>query len=300
MVTKQSLWYFFTAVSEPSSRWVAVVTRPAWVTEGIDLSRPSASRVYDYYLGGFHNFSSDREMAEQAIKDWPDLPLIMRCNRAFLRRAVTWLVGRGVRQFLDIGSGIPTVGNVHEVAQALDPGARVVYVDIDPVAVAHSEAILSDNPNAIVVKGDFTDPAGLLSHRAVRDHLDLEQPAALLLVSLLHFVGDDADPARLIATFRDAMAPGSFLALSHATHELHPPELTGFHRDLYRRTATPMTMRSRAQVEAFFDGYDLVEPGVVLGETWHATEPVSREQAERVPLWAGIGRKPVTGRRAGA
>lgn len=268
------------------------MTRPDWVSEGIDLSRPSASRVYDYYLGGFHNFSSDREMAERAIKDWPDLPLIMRSNRAFLRRAVTYLVEQGVRQFLDIGSGIPTVGNVHEVAQALDPRARIVYVDIDPVAVAHSEAILLGNPNAIVVKGDFKDPAALLADRAVSAHLNLAEPVALLLVALLHFVGDDGKPGDVIGTFRDAMTAGSYLAVSHATHELHPPELTDFHRNLYRQTATPMTMRTRDEVEGFFAGYHLVEPGVILGEAWHPTTVVDTEQIERAPLWVGVGRKP--------
>jgi hypothetical protein len=268
-----------------------VVTRPSWVSDEIDLSRPSASRVYDFYLGGFHNFSSDRDMAEQAIKDWPDLPLIMRSNRAFLRRAVSHLVGQGVRQFLDIGSGIPTVGNVHEVAQELAPDSRIVYVDIDPVAVAHSEAILAGNPNASVVPGDFRDPATILADPRVTDRLDLDQPVALLLVALLHFVGDDAGPAEVIATFRDALAPGSYLTISHATHELHPPEVTAFHRDLYRQTATPMTMRTQAQVEDLFKGFELIEPGVVLSEQWHpdAGRP---ENPERFPIWAGIGRKP--------
>lgn len=266
--------------------------RPSWVSDEIDLSRPSASRVYDFYLGGFHNFSSDREMAERAIQDWPDLPLIMKSNRAFLRRAVTYLIGQGVRQFLDIGSGIPTVGNVHEVAQELVPGARVVYVDIDPVAVAHSEAILAGNPDAVVVSGDFRNPEKVLSDPVVTEHLDFDQPVALLLVALLHFIGEEADPAGMIGTFRDALAPGSYLALSHATHELHPPELTDFHRDLYRQTATPMTMRSRAQVEGLFSGFDLIEPGVTLGELWHPSTPVDAERAERFPLYVGVGRKP--------
>jgi SAM-dependent methyltransferase len=265
---------------------------PDWVSDGIDLSRPSASRVYDYYLGGFHNFQVDREMAEQAIKDWPDLPLIMRVNRAFLRRAVTYLAGQGIQQFLDIGSGIPTVGNVHEVAQELDPQARTVYVDTDPVAVAHSEAILEGNPHAIVVEGDFRDPEALLRNPAVSAHLDLDRPVGLLLVALLHFVGDGDQPGEAIAAYRDALAPGSYLALSHATHEFHPPEVTGFHRNLYRQTATPMTMRSREAVEDFFTGFDLVEPGVVLGATWHPAGPVDLKQAERTPLWVGVGRRP--------
>jgi S-adenosyl methyltransferase len=268
------------------------LTRPEWVTDGIDLTRPSASRVYDFYLGGFHNFSSDREMAEQAMKDWPDLPLIMKCNRAFLRRAVSYLVGQGVRQFLDIGSGIPTVGNVHEVAQELAPDARIVYVDIDPVAVAHSQSILADNPNAKVMAGDFRQPAQVLSDPTLTGLLDLSRPVALLLIALLHFVGDADSPPDVIATYRDALAPGSYLAISHATHELHPPEVTAFHRDLYRQTATPMTMRTREQVRGLFAGFELIEPGVVLSEAWHPEPATVVEDPERVPIWAGIGRKP--------
>jgi hypothetical protein len=270
----------------------SALTRPSWVTDEIDLSRPSASRVYDFYLGGFHNFSSDREMAEQAIKDWPDLPLIMKSNRAFLRRAVSHLVDQGVRQFLDIGSGIPTVGNVHEVAQDLAPESRIVYVDLDPVAVAHSRAILADNPNATVMTGDLRKPDGILADLAQNDLLDLSRPIGLLMVAVLHFVGDQDAPDEAIATLRDALPGGSYLTISHATHELHPPELTDFHRDLYRQTATPMTMRSRAQVEALFDGFELVEPGVVLSEHWHPDPDAEVEHPERFPIWAGIGRKP--------
>jgi hypothetical protein len=266
---------------------------PSWVGDDIDLDRPSVSRVYDYYLGGFHNFSSDRTMAEQAIADWPDLPLIMKSNRAFLRRAVTYLVESGVRQFLDIGSGIPTVGNVHEVAQELAPDAKIVYVDIDPVAVAHSRSILADNPNAAVLAGDFRQPEQLLADLAELGLLDLDQPVAVLLIALLHFVPDDAAPADLIASYAGALAPGSYLAISHATHELHPAELTSAHRQLYRaNTANPMTMRSKVQVEEFFKGFDLVEPGVELSERWHPDEASSVDEAERFPIWSGVGRKP--------
>jgi hypothetical protein len=276
----------------PESMGGSALTRPSWVTDEIDLSRPSASRVYDFYLGGFHNFSSDREMAEKAMEDWPDLPLIMKSNRAFLRRAVTQLVEQGVRQFLDIGSGIPTVGNVHEVAQELAPESRIVYVDLDPVAVAHSRAILADNPNATVLTGDLRQPDGILADLAGIGLLDLSQPVGLLMVAVLHFVDDRDSPTASIATLRDALPSGSYLTISHATHELHPPELTDFHRDLYRKTATPMTMRTHAEVEALFDGFDLVEPGVVLSELWHPDAEDVVENPERFPIWAGIGRKP--------
>lgn len=231
-------------------------------------------------------------MAEQAIKDWPDLPLIMKSNRAFLRRAVSYLIEQGVRQFLDIGSGIPTVGNVHEVAHDLAPESRIVYVDLDPVAVAHSRAILADNPNASVLTGDLRKPDGILAGVAENSSLDLSQPVGLLMVAVLHFVGDQDAPAEAIATFREALAPGSYLTISHATQELHPPELTDFHRGLYRQTATPMTMRTRVEVEALFAGFDLVEPGVVLSEHWHPDTDEVVESPERFPIWAGVGRKP--------
>jgi hypothetical protein len=268
-----------------------VVAQPSWVTDGIDLSQPSASRVYDYYLGGFHNFEADRELAQRAIADWPDLPLIMKANRAFLRRAVTYLVNSGVRQFLDIGSGIPTVGNVHEVAQALDPQARVVYVDLDPVAVAHSRAILADDPNSRVLMGDLRRPKEILADPAVAELLDLGQPVAVLMVAVLHFVGDADRPAEAIATFRDALPPGSHLVISHATHELHPSDLTAGHRELYRQTATPMTMRTRSGVAGLFDGFEVVDPGLVLLEQWRPDPNAILGDPERFPAWAGIGRK---------
>ncbi|MBT0773695.1 SAM-dependent methyltransferase [Kineosporia sp. J2-2] len=269
------------------------MTIPQWVGDDIDLTRPSVSRVYDYYLGGFHNFASDREMAEKAIADWPDLPLIMRSNRAFLRRGVKLLIEQGVRQFLDIGSGIPTVGNVHEVAQDLDPASRIVYVDTDPVAVAHSRSLLAGNANAEVLAGDFTQPAKLLAEVEELGLLDLDRPVAVLLNALLHFVPDPLDPAGLIGTFRDWSPAGSYLLISHATHELHPPELTRAHRDLYKNnTASPMTMRSREQVAGFFAGYELLEPGIELSEHWHPDGTGSPDQAERFPIWAGVGRKP--------
>jgi S-adenosyl methyltransferase len=264
---------------------------PDWVPEGIDLTRPSASRVYDYYLGGFHNFDVDREMARQAIEDWPDLPIFMRSNRAFLRRSVSRMIGLGVRQFLDIGSGIPTVGNVHEVAQSQAPDAKVVYVDIDPVAVAHSQAILRGNPNAAVVRGDFRRPEEVLADPVVTEVLDLRRPVALLLVALLHFVADDDAPAEVLRAYRERLPPGSYLVLSHATHEFHPPELTASHRALYRRTATPMTMRSKLEVEALFDGFEPVSPGVVLSELWHPDPGTTVKNPERIPMWVGAGRR---------
>ena len=266
--------------------------RPDWAPAGIDLDRPSAARVYDFYLGGFHNFAADREMGRRAIEMWPELPEIMKANRAFLRRAVRYLVAAGVRQFLDIGSGIPTVGNVHEVARAAAPDARVVYVDNDPVAVEHSRAILTGSEQTAVVQADLREPDSVLRDPAAKALLDLRRPVAVLMVAVLHFVSDEDDPHGLVRRYRDAAPAGSYLAVSHASSE-GQPALTESHRGLYRRTATPMTMRTRAQIAAFFDGYELVEPGLVYLPLWRPDPGTEAdERPERFSGFAGVGRKP--------
>jgi len=263
---------------------------PPPVPFGVDSTQASAARVYDYYLGGFHNFAADREMARQAIEMWPDLPMIMQANRAFLRRAVTHLVDLGVRQFLDIGSGLPTVGSVHDTAQSLEPASRVVYVDIDPVAVAHARALLGDNSRAGVVLGDLRQPQAVLADPVVTSLIDPSQPTALLMVAVLHFVGDGDDPATAIRAFRDVLGRGSYLVVCHASDGMQPPAVTAGHRELYRRTATPMTMRNRDQVEAFFDGYQVLDPGVVLLEQWAPGQIREVSNPQRVPAWVGVGR----------
>jgi len=275
-----------------ATKYRARVERPEWAPVGIDLDRPSAARVYDFYLGGFHNFAADREMGRQAVQMWPELPEIMRSNRGFLRRAVEFLVDAGVRQFLDLGSGIPTVGNVHEVAQRRAPDAKVVYVDNDPVAVEHSQAILAGDDRTEVVQADLRDPHAVLADPTVRGLLDLSRPTAVLMVAVLHFVPDEDDPTRLVARFREAVSSGSYLALSHATAG-ERADRAAEHRGLYQRTATPMTMRTREQVERLFDGWELVEPGLVSLPQWRP-EPGSPEldRPERMPGLAGVGRKP--------
>ncbi|QGK70710.1 hypothetical protein GIY23_15360 [Allosaccharopolyspora coralli] len=256
----------------------------------VDDSTPNASRVYDYYLGGSHNFAVDREMGDEAIALWPDLPLVMRANRAFLRRAVRYCADQGVTQFLDLGSGIPTAGNVHDVAQQSFPGARVVYVDSDPVAVAHSRRILEGNPDAAVVEADLSAPADVLESDEVTLLLNLDEPVAVMMVAVLHFVADSDDPRSIIGAYRGALCPGSFLALSHASHEGQPQQAAS-HEDLYRRrTTTPMTMRSRDEVTALFAGFELVEPGVVYLTQWRPeSSDAAAENPERFPGLAGVG-----------
>lgn len=267
-----------------------MVERESWVPEGLDLSKPSAARVYDYYLGGFHNFAVDREMAQQAMAMWPELPMIMRANRAFLRRAVTGLVERGVRQFLDIGSGIPTVGNVHEVAQQANPASRVVYVDLDPVAVSHSRAMLIDTPNTTVIQADARDTATILDHPQTRELLDFDAPIALLLLGVLHFIPDEDDPAGIVARLRRVLAPGSYVALVNVTHEDQPPEVIEGQK-LSNRTSTPIYLRSRAELTAQFDGLPLVEPGLVHLPLWRPDGPLDAgDRPERYGALAGVAR----------
>jgi len=267
---------------------VVRVTRPDWAPYGVDLDRPNAARVYDFYLGGAHNFAIDRQMAAQALAGWPELPLIMRANRAFLRRAVRFLARSGVRQFLDLGSGIPTVGNVHEVARAEEPSARVVYVDIDPVAVAHSRAILDGDPRVTPIQADLRSPADVLDLAAREGGLDLTQPVAVLLVAVLHFVPDSDDPGRVMAEYRDGTAPGSAIAICHATAD-GQGERADEHRALYARTPTPMTMRSHADVSRLLAGYELVEPGLVYMSQWRPDDEDLPARPEDYPGYAAVG-----------
>jgi hypothetical protein len=262
-----------------------------WSPPGIDPEQPSAARMYDYYLGGAHNFEVDREVAQQVLAAYPEGPLLAQANRAFLRRAVRFLVERGVRQFLDIGSGIPTVGNVHEIAQGAAPDARVVYVDIDPVAVAHSRELLAGNDRATVLREDVRHPERILGHPELRSLLDLDQPVAVLLVALLHFVPDEDDPAGILARLTEPLTSGSHLVISHGTDD--GLVNTDRMKELYRRAAVPLTLRSRAQVEGLFVGFELLDPGVVWVPQWHPDTPDDvGDDPESSANYGGVARKP--------
>ncbi|MGW7203375.1 SAM-dependent methyltransferase [Streptomyces sp. NPDC054837] len=269
--------------------------RPAWAPRSIDISVPSVSRIYDFYLGGSHNFEVDREAARKAMEFMPGLPKIMQANRAFMRRAVRFAADQGIAQFLDIGSGIPTFGSVHEVAQSASPGARVVYVDHDPVAVAHSEAVLRDNADTGVVAADLRKPQEILASAEVQRLIDLNRPVALLLVAILHFVEDEDDPYDAVAELRDALAPGSLLVLTHASYEgiPLPAERAAGTVDVYKDIRNPLIMRSRDDIARFFEGYDMVEPGLVPmphwrpeSETWDPDD----EDPWAFSGFAGVGR----------
>ncbi|MFJ4690419.1 SAM-dependent methyltransferase [Streptomyces sp. NPDC088766] len=266
--------------------------RPAWAPRSIDISVPSVSRIYDYYLGGSHNFEVDREAARRAMEFMPGLPKIMQANRAFMRRAVRYAADSGVTQFLDVGSGIPTFGNVHEVAQAARPGARVVYVDHDPVAVAHSQVVLGENPDAGVVAADLLKPREILTSPQVEQLIDLERPVALLLVAILHFVEDADDPYAAVAELSAALAPGSLLVLTHASYEGIPlPQGRAEGAvDVYKDIRNPLVMRSRDEIARFFEGYDMVEPGLVPMPHWRPETAPEDEDPYAFSGFAGVGR----------
>jgi len=261
-----------------------------WVPEGIDTERPSSARVYDFYLGGAHNFDADRRMAEQALAVLPDAPLMARANRAFLRRAVQFLVDRGIRQFLDIGSGIPTVGHVHEIAQRTAPDARVVYVDIDPVAVSHSRQILAGNERVAAIQEDVRRPEQILEHPGLMALLDFAEPVAVLVVALFHFVPDADDPADLLARLTAPLAPGSHLVISHATDDAPRDFTKGM--EVYRRGGIDVALRSHAEIAALFGDFALVDPRLVWVPQWRPDSPDDvGDTPESSVIYAGVGHR---------
>ncbi|WP_328744311.1 SAM-dependent methyltransferase [Streptomyces sp. NBC_00285] len=257
---------------------------------GAEPDKASVARMYDALLGGEHNFAIDREAVAAVTAIDPQVRMLARANRAFLGRAVRFLAGQGIRQFIDLGSGIPTQGNVHEVAQTASPGARVVYVDKDPVAVAHSTSLLADNPHADIVDADIRRPDDVLSSPQVRKLIDFDQPVAVLMVAILHFVTPEENPAGVVAAFRDALPDGSWLALSHATNEDRPDTAAAV-TQLYRSRATsPVTARSHDEIRDLFTGFDLTEPGLVHVPLWHPDEDIPENPSEYW-VYAGVGRR---------
>ncbi|MEU4570260.1 SAM-dependent methyltransferase [Micromonospora sp. NPDC023956] len=242
--------------------------RPNWAPEGVDLNQPSIARVYDYFLGGSHNVAADRHLGQFMITTEPQFPQLVKANREFLVRAVRLLVAQGIRQFVDIGSGIPTFNNTHEVAQGAAPDARVVYVDVDPVAVAHSRELLAGNDRVAVIQADVREPDKILGDPALRDLIDLTEPVGVLLLGLLHYIPDSAGPAEIVGRLRDATAPGSFLVLSHSSWSTAIPDMAEMQDKYNTEVGAELTPRSRDEIVALFDGYELVEPGVVEYPDW--------------------------------
>lgn len=264
-----------------------------WTTDDVDVTVPSPARIYDFNLGGSHNFAVDRNFAEEVNKVMPDLPKIHRANRALLHRVVRFLTDVGIRQFLDLGSGIPTVGNVHEVAQRTAPQTRVVYVDVDPVAVIHSNTILADNDRAAAIRADIRDAEEILGDPTVRSLIDFTQPVGVLMFTVLHYVSDDDHPLDIVRTYRDAMCPGSYLAISHGTATGRTAEQTRAGVRLGSRNKIDTTMRGRPEILQLFEGFDILDPGVVFSPEWRPDSPSDPfgDDPERSATLAAVGVK---------
>jgi|tagenome__1003787_1003787.scaffolds.fasta_scaffold20361565_1 SAM-dependent methyltransferase len=266
---------------------------------GIDLSRPHPARMYDYYLGGKDHFAIDRETAERGMQAWPTARTAARENRKFLARTVRYLAAEaGIRQFLDIGTGLPSANNTHEVAQEFAPGSRVVYADNDPLVLAHARALLSSAPEGrtAYIQADLREPEKILANPVVSEVLDLSQPVALMLIAILHFIADEEDPGAILATLLAALAPGSYLAVTHLSPEDDPAGVHGLER-AYREGGMTLQARTADELARLaFPGLQLVPPGVVLASEWRPDEEGPRPRPAEVGVYGGVARKPPVSR----
>jgi O-methyltransferase involved in polyketide biosynthesis len=255
-----------------------------------DTSVPHIARVYDYWLGGKDNFAADRAMGERTLQAYPNLVYSVRANRAFLTRTVRFLAGQGIRQFLDIGTGIPTANNTHEVAQRIAPDSRIVYVDNDPVVLSHAKALLKSTPEGACayLDADLRDPDAIVA--AAADTLDFTKPVAVMLIAVMHFVGDDAQASAIVRRLTAACVPGSYVAFSHAASDIDAAQMAEMVRRLNESTAEKTTLRDRAGVTRLFDGLELVEPGVIRAAEWRPDTDL--EAASPAALWGGVARMP--------
>ncbi|QLY32745.1 SAM-dependent methyltransferase [Nocardia huaxiensis] len=255
--------------------------------------RPHTSRVYDYFLGGKDNYEADRQAAEEILKAWPDIRTAARVNRQFMQRSTRFLAESGIRQFLDIGTGIPTEPNLHQVAQEVAPDARVVYVDNDPVVLAHARALMAGTSLGATtyIYGDVTDPHSILKPPELGDFLDLSQPVALSMIAILHFV--EADVPELLTTYLDALAPGSYLTICTITADFAPDAVLRA-QDVYRVRDLPAQVRTRDEVVTWFTGLTLLDPGIVPPHSWRPTEPTDASPSfdAKVSCYCGVARKP--------
>ncbi|HVB42525.1 MAG TPA: SAM-dependent methyltransferase [Streptosporangiaceae bacterium] len=273
--------------------WAAEDTASGGNWEDFDTGVAHSARVYDYWLGGKDNFAADRAVGDIVVQAFPDVVLTARANRAFLGRTVAFLAAdAGIRQFLDIGTGIPAANNTHQVAQAIAPQTRVVYVDNDPIVLSHARALLASHPAGITgyLDADLRDPERILQDAA--STLDFTQPIALMLIAVLHFITDDDNPHQIVATLLDALPPGSYLALTHGTKDIVTVSQNvarATMNGLNRSMAEQVTLRDRATVERFFAGLELVEPGLVPASQWRPDAEADPDQP--IGLWSGIGRK---------
>ncbi len=274
------------------------MTEAPHVPQGVDVSRPSPARLYDYYLGGVNNFPIDREAAAMIMKAVPKLRDIAWVNRGFHQRSARWIAERGVRQFIDAGSGLPTVGNTHEVVQQVIPDARVAYIDNDPMVAAYTESLITLNSNTRVVTVDLRQPDDVLGDPGLRGLIDLAEPVGFLITAVVHFMTDDVAPHGIVARYVSALASGSYLSLTHITADKKPPRAVKAFLDVYDKSTQSGCFRSKEQVEGFFDGLELVEPyegakpGVCYAGEWGAEDPALADSEGSRWMWCGVARRP--------
>ena len=275
------------------------MTEPEQEMPDVDTTRPSPARLYDYYLGGTHNLPVDREFGDKLMAAVPDLEDGAWANRAFHQRAATWLAAEaGIRQFIDIGSGLPTQNNTHEAVRGVTPSARVVYVDNDPMVAAYAGQLLAADGTTAVVTMDLRDSDAVLGHPDMRAIIDFAEPVGLLMTAVMHFVADGSDPWGLVRRYAHATAAGSYLVLSHFTADNLPPTFVRAGQDVYERATESIHPRTRAEVTRFFDGLELVapqegaEPAVTYVGTWHAEDPEAADSDGSRGLYCGVARRP--------
>jgi S-adenosyl methyltransferase len=264
----------------------------------MDASRPTPARIYDYILGGDSNFPADQRAAEQILAAVPEVKDAAWANRGFHQRAAVWIAEHGIRQFIDIGSGLPTVGNTHEVVRRVAADARVVYVDNDPMVPLHSEELLSGQPDIAVVLGDLRDPETIIGHPELRALIDFSEPAGLLMTGVMMFVADGSNPWRLVARYLEELESGSYLALSHLTGDQKPPQAAAEFQAVFDTATEHLYLRSKPEVERFFKGlqlvppYDGAEPGLSYAGVWGAEDPAAADTDGSRWLYAGVARRP--------
>ena len=269
------------------------------VPEGVDPTRPSPARLYDYYLGGTHNYEADRQAAEQIRRGMPELGDAAWANRGFHGRAAVWMAAsQGIGQFLDLGSGLPTQNNTHQAVRRVAPDARVVYVDVDPIVAAHGAPLLAADGSTALITADVRDPDAILDHPELHRLIDFSQPVGVLMTAVVHFVADGSDPWSLVRRYMTATAPGSYLALSHLTHDRVPPQITEAGLEVYQRTASNIYARSLDEVTRFFDGLELApaQPGgeraITFVGLWGAEDVAAADSDGSRHFYCGVARRP--------
>jgi hypothetical protein len=268
------------------------------VPDGVDVTRLSPARLYDYYLGGENNFEVDRIAADALREIMPELSDMAWSNRGFHQRAAEWIAAQGIRQFIDIGSGLPATGNTHEVVLKVAPEARVLYVDNDPMVAAMSQGLIADPESARLIEADVREPDALLGHPVLTSMIDFSEPVGLLMTAVMHFVSDVSKPRDLVARYVSALAPGSYLALSQGTSDNLPPKMVAAAREMYKRSTERLYPRPRIVIESFFEGLELVEPYPGAGPSltfvglWGADDPELADSDGSRIMYCGVARRP--------